>query len=226
MLMRAPLLISLIIALVMPSVTRIAWSGVNKDAKLIIHLVPTEVRKGFSCYKAIPKEPKEVRTAGKLYPQHYFAYVLITDFNQKEGIAGVQFGLSYDGASESGVDIESGHTCTLYEWPMDDWPASATGNLLTWDQAQDCQDKPPIPVYFFYLTSYTPDRMKIIPRGVDGLARVSICGYRNTGDMDDLPPEALGWADFGGESGYNPWDPDQNLKNLKNRFKPIKSKNR
>lgn len=205
-----------------------ALSGPNPDVKLILHLVPTENRRGHSCYTDIPGGPTEVLTKGDLYPQHYFAYVMITDFSSKYGVAGVQFGISYDDSVKSGVDITSWQTCTLYEWPLDEWPASETGNLLTWNQAEDCQEKFPLPVGYFYLTAYSPDRMKLIPRSVDGLARVAVCGVStvNAEDMvDNVKAENLGWLDFGGEDGYNPWDPEQNLENLQKRFKPIGGKN-
>lgn len=203
-----------------------AWAGPNPDAKIILHLVPVESRRGTTCFSNLPKSVDEVVTAGKLAPQNYIAYVLITDFDQREGIAGVQFGISYDDSTGRGVDITSWQNCALYEWPVDDWPASGTGNLITWNQNDDCQTKSPISVGFFFLTAYTPDRLKLVPRPVDGLARVAICGVKagQAGETsDDIKLENLGWADFGKGPGYNPWDPKQNLKKLP-KFEPMKGR--
>jgi hypothetical protein len=129
------------------------------------------------------------------------------------------------------VDILFWQNCALYEWPVDEWPdRSGTGNLLTWNMVNDCQVKVPIPVGFFFLTAYSPDRLKLIPRPVDGLAKVAVCGVSETvkaGETsNDVDIDNLGWVDFGEGDGYNPWDPEKNLKNLRNRsFKPIQGKN-
>jgi hypothetical protein len=149
------------------------------------------------------------------------------DFDTTEGVAGVQFGISYDDSKGSGVDIGHWQNCALYEWPMDDWPASGTGNLLTWSHVDDCQEKVPVPVGFFFLTAYSNDRMKLIPRPVDGLARVAVCGRpgkRSDQKAESLQTENLGWVDFGDGPGYNPWDPGQNLLKLPKRFTPMKGK--
>jgi hypothetical protein len=222
---RYPLALGLLVALggLFPT---LSLAGPNADAKLILHLVPATKKSPIGCGNALPKEPTTVVTKGGLEPQGYYAYVLVTDYDTRRGVAGVQFGISYDDSTKSGVDVLSWQSCALYEWPMDSWPASDTGNLLTWNQAEDCQDKVPLPVGFFYVIAYSPDRLKLIPRPVDGLARVAVCGIdaatKEKDLVDDLVPENLGWADFGGGKGYNPWDPAQNLKNIQKHFKPIK----
>jgi len=53
-----------------------------------------------------------------------------------------------------------------------------------------------------------------------------VCGLtasNNKDLVDTIIPENLGWVDFGGGKGYNPWDPDQNLKTIQKRFRPLKS---
>lgn len=202
------------------------FAGPNKDVKLVLHAVPTSKIAGTTCFSGLPDGYKNVTTEAKLAPQDYLVYVLITDFDVDAGVAGVQFGITYDDSMGSGIDIDQWQNCTLYEWPMDHWPDSGTGNLLTWNQAEDCQAKAPIPVGFFFLTAHSPDRFKLIPRPVDGLARVAICGIsqqaRPGETVNNVKIENLGWIDFGKGPGYNPWDPDQNLQNIQNRFKPIK----
>ena len=202
------------------------FAGPNKDVKLVLHAVPTAKLAGSTCFSALPEGSKDVTTEAKLAPQDYLVYVLITDFDTNAGVAGVQFGITYDDSTGSGLDINQWQTCTLYEWPMDNWPDSGTGNLLTWNQADDCQAKAPIPVGFFFVTAHSADRLKLIPRPVDNLARVAICGIsqqaRPGETVNNVKIENLGWIDFGKGPGYNPWDPDQNLLNIQNRFKPIK----
>ena len=217
----------LFLACLLPSA---AAAGPNAKAKMILHAVPAVKKTPVGCANALPKEAPGIVTAGDVDTQGYYVYVLVTDQDLRRGVAGVQFGISYDDSAESGVDILSWQSCALYEWPMDGWPASDNGNLLTWNQADDCQDKTPLVVGFFYVVAHSPDRLKIIPRPVDGLARVAVCGIESSmkeKDMvDDFIPENLGWVDFGGGKGYNPWDPEQNLEILRKKFQPIKSGDR
>jgi hypothetical protein len=216
-----------IAGLLLGSPAKPAWAGPNPDFKLILHLVPMpEKKRDINCFANLPKEPTGAVTRGEL-SREYLAYVLITDFSPKQGVAGVQFGISFNGEPREGVDMTGPwRSCTLYQWPMEDWPGSNTGNLLTWNQSQDCQEKSPLPVGFFTVTAYSPDRLKIIPRPVDGLARIATCGVKllNAGDkVDNAKLESLGWADFGEGDGYNPWDPAQNPQTMK--FAPIKGTN-
>jgi len=220
-----PLVLALFLALPGCLLSTRALAGPNVNAKMILHIVPAVKKTPVGCGNPLPKEPTGVTTAGNVDPQGYYAYVLITDYDVRRGMAGTQFGISYNDSEKVGVDILSWQSCALYEWPMDSWPASDTGNLLTWNQAEDCQEKLPLPVGFFYVIAYSPDRLKLIPRPVDGLTRVAICGIQSgmkeTDMVDDLDIDNLGWVDFGGNKGYNPWDPAQNRKKVK--FTPIKS---
>lgn len=211
----------------------LGWAGPaaadpGPKAKLILHLVPVDkdqVKKA-NC-ESFPVEAAEsVVTQGKLYPQHYLAYVLATDIDEEVGIAGVTFGITYDNEPKSGVDIISWSDCTLYEWHMEDWPQANTGNLLTWHQKDDCQRTNPTVVGYFYLTAYSPDRLRLIPRPVDGMAQVAACGVgpsNASSKLETVTAENLGWVDFGDDhAGYNPWDPDQNLDSMKGKFRTIR----
>lgn len=213
-----PLVLALLV-LLLGSLESPAGAGPNINAKLILHIVPAVKKTPVGCGNALPKDPGGVVTAGNVDPQGYYVYVLVTGYDVRRGLSGVQFGISYDDSLKSGVDVLSWQSCALYEWPMDSWPDAETGNLLTWNQAEDCQEKMPLPVGFFYVVAYSPDRLKIIPRPVDGLTRVAVCGIesgmKETDMVDDLVPENMGWVDFGGGKGYNPWDPAQNLKLVK-----------
>ncbi len=42
--------------------------------------------------------------------------------NATEGIAGLQFGITYDGAPARGVDIYYWNSCTTLQFPMSNWP--------------------------------------------------------------------------------------------------------
>ena len=194
---------------------------VNPDAKLLLHLVPAPEGTVPGCYRHHFTGPEGAVTAGEV-GKRYFAYVMIADVDPEEGIAGVQFGVHYDGEEGSGVDIDSWQECSLYQWHLEDWPSSDTGNLLTWSQVDDCQRTVPVVVGYFTLYVHSPDRFQIIPRPVDGLAQVAACGIKGTNadeKLDVVRSENLGWVEFGGGKGYNPWDPKQNLLKIQERLK-------
>lgn len=207
-----------------------AWAGPNEDATLVLHLVPVETQKRPSCKSHGVTNCSDIVTSGELGVE-YYAYVMAADLDTATGIAGVQFGISYDDSVGRGVDVldVGWQYCTLLEWPTEDWPHANTGNLMTWHQNADCQHGFPVVVGYFTLIAHSPDRFRIIPRPVDGLARVSACGLTTVNvqeKIDDVKLENLGWIDFGGYAGgegYNPCDPEQNLLKLQNRFKPIKN---
>jgi len=222
--------LGLVAALLLGVPTVQSSAGPNQDATLILHLVPVDSLKRPSCKAHGISDCKEVITSGELEVE-YYAYLMAANLDTATGIAGVQFGISYDDSVGRGVDVlEAGwQYCTLLEWPTPDWPRANTGDLLTWHQNTDCQHSSPVVVGYFRLIAHSPDRFRIIPRPVDNLACVSACGMNTINSsekIDNLKVENLGWVDFGGYGGgkgYNPCDPEQNLLKIQSRFKPIKN---
>lgn len=216
---------SLGLAIVLGALSPVAsMAGPQPESKLLLHLVPFERGTKQNCTTIKAAEAADVRTHGEL-GREYLAYVIVTDFVAEEGITGVQFGITFDNEPESGVDILSWQDCALYQWHMDDWPEANTGNMLTWHQEQGCQRESPVVVGFFHLKAYSDDVIKIIPRPVDGLARVASCALRtkNVNEyIDDIRAENLGAIGFGKTEGYNPWDPAENMATPK-QFEPVKS---
>ncbi|HEX7878209.1 MAG TPA: hypothetical protein VF720_02300 [Candidatus Eisenbacteria bacterium] len=206
---------SLIAELVRPTA---AAAGGNPNAKIVLHLVPWNNR--HTCAAGELAGPGQVVTKGDLFPARYAAYALIVDGNRGEGISGVQFGIAFNDTLKKGVDIIDWQECSLFNWPMPGWPVeTATGNLLTWNVVTDCDTTGFRVAGFFYLTAYSPDRLRIIPRPADNMAAVIDClknGSKNEDCLDVIPQENLGFVDFGGGDGYNPWDPKQNLMKFKN----------
>jgi hypothetical protein len=194
----------------------LAAAGPHPDAKLIMHLVPVPERRMHACLHHGVETFDQVVTAGDVGTL-YYAYILVADIDTTEGMAGVQFGISYDGEPESGIEILEWHPCAFQHFPEPGWPSSETGNLLTWSQDTACQTKVPVVVGYLVLRADSPDRLKLIPRPVDDIAQLAACGVtsRNADTrVDHFQTENLGWLDFGEGEGYNPWDPEQNLLNI------------
>lgn len=215
--LRSVLLVLLLLGTLTGTV-RPARAGRNPNAKFVIHLVPFTNRS--TCLNGRVETPAAVVTRGDLYPTKYIAYVLIVDGTPGVGLAGCQFGISYNDSTNKGVDILDWTECSLFNWPEQGWPDSGTGNLLTWNQQTDCDTTGIRVVGYFTLVAYSPDRLSVIVRPSDHKAAVAACGTTNiTPDaesVDRIVPENLGFVDFGGGPGYNPWDPKQNLLKFKN----------
>ena len=134
----------------------------------------------------------------------YHVQVLVAEsdsLNQEDtGIAGVQFGLDYMGGFDpSGnpslaLDIFGWNLCATLEFaqPSPTWPGPGGGNLITWDAVTTCQRGAVATAGYFYLTAYMPATLKLIPRPVDGAAKVADCGSMEI----PLQPPDLGWASF------------------------------
>ena len=194
-----------------------ALAGPNANAKILIHLL-APIAKG-PCSSAAATPPcSSVVTAGDLYPATYFAYVLVTDADSAAGVAGVQFGIDYDGAAQSGVDIYDWTNCATLEFAEPGWPNAGTGNLVTWDTTSRCQRSEPeglgtgvkAVVGYFYCAAYSADTLRITVRDVDSVAAVASCDAAP--DTLESPeqfsaPYPLGFAVFsadGATEGYNP----------------------
>lgn len=195
-----------------------AVAGRNPDTKMILHLVPFSNRS--TCLNGRLDRLEQAVTKGDLFPAKYIAYVLIADAAPGVGLAGCQFGIAYNDSTKRGVDILDWTECSLFNWPEPGWPDSGAGNLLTWNQQTDCDTTGMRVVGYFTVTAYSPDRLRLIARPADGRAAVIACGITNiekdSDTIDTITPENLGFVDFGGAEGYNPWNPKENLSRLRN----------
>jgi hypothetical protein len=144
----------------------------------------------------------------------YHVQVLVAEWDsldaQDTGIAGVQFGLDYNGDFDPGnpalaIDIFSWTLCATLQFSSPDpvWPKPLSGNLITWDAVNICQKGNVATAGYFYLTAYMPGTLKLIPRPADMIAKVADCG------SFEIPIQApdLGMAAFSAgavTAGCNP----------------------
>ncbi|MDZ4805114.1 MAG: FlgD immunoglobulin-like domain containing protein [Candidatus Eisenbacteria bacterium] len=138
----------------------------------------------------------------------YFVYVLVrnADSTGVQTLAGLQFGIEYEGGPGVGIQVNDWRFCGSLEFPGSSWPASGSGNLMTWDPVNRCQTAELAVAGYFYVTPYSPATMRLVPRPVDGLAAVADCNASAT----DVYPRRLGWVSFGTAAhpgdidGFNP----------------------
>ena len=131
------------------------------------------------CQQAVVRGEIAARGVGP----YYFAYLLAAR-GQLAGLSGLQCGLQYqDGQSsdmddQMGIDIFGWNLCATLEFPttgLDDWPRPGSGNMITWDYLHNCQAGELGVAGYFYMASYTDDRLMIVPRPVDGVVSVADC---------------------------------------------------
>lgn len=216
---RAPLVATLLFATLglLPGTPTPARAAPNDQARLAIHL--TTVTSKAVCTRSAASPPCAATvTSGALYPTTYFAYLLVQNGDATAGISGLQCGINYNAAPRAGVDIYSWTNCATLEFPSGGWPAANSGNLITWDNTTRCQRNEPggagtgvvAPAGYFYLAAYSPDVLVIIPRPIDGVARVADCANVEStleGGGVHHNPSYLGAAAFsagGTTPGHNP----------------------
>lgn len=118
--------------------------------------------------------------SGKLL-QEYYAIACVFNGAPKDldpadyGVAGVKFGIDYDGGNQSGVDILSWSSCADgLEFPSDNWPDAESGTVITWNVDREtgdgCQDNVPgeaedgvtAIIGYFTVMAYSTDRLEVI----------------------------------------------------------------
>lgn len=127
---------------------------------------------------------------------YYYAYVVVTNYTPGPGFRGVQYGIEYDGDPLSGVDILDWTSCSLLEFPMDNWPEPGSGNLQTWY----CTNGGVTVAGWFTISAFSPDVLDLVARQVDDALKVADCDGAET----LLQPVTAGAVGFGGVPGEDP----------------------
>jgi len=169
----------------------------NPEAKIIVHVASTAG--GRPCTSAKGRARCDEMKVNASLGAYYYAYVCVVDGKADVGIAGAQFGVNFRRAKNVGVDISEWTNCATLQFPFPqsrtDWyNASNGGNLVTFNTADNCQRTEPsgagtgvtAVLGYFYLTSYSPDRLEITVRPNDGWAKVADCGSSERGAYETI----------------------------------------
>jgi hypothetical protein len=215
-----PIVLTLLIALVTVRPARAQLNlGPSEYAKIVAHVVPYSQAGSRPCTSskaAVPCEDMVVK--GGLFPDAYYLFVVVTDGDREGGIAGVEFGIDYNGANRQGVDLYSWASCGTMEFPMAGWPAPGTGTLVTWDSENKCQRDEPggagtgvmAVAGYFYVAAYSSDKFKLTVRSNSGFAKVASCEAEENiveGSTVHFTNSHLGYVSFSEnaqDAGYNP----------------------
>lgn len=198
----APLAGALVLAVAAPTV----MAGSNPEAVIGLHIVSQEQATG-TCDAYLPFGCQQFVT-NVTDPGDYNIYVTVSKLDTV-GLAGLQFGVIYDAAPNSGFDVANWYTCGDLDFPMSGWPAANTGTLMTWEPTFNCQGDPtrstrPVCAGVFQVSvTGQADAFTVIPRPADGKAKVADC-LSAENDLTNSTPSRLGIVTFGAEPGYNP----------------------
>lgn len=190
-----------------------AGAAGNDNAKLILHALATTTKNPCTRATNIPATCSGYENGvhdKALYPVVWFAYALIVNGSRVEGMSASSFGIDYDAALQSGVDIYNWSQCADAELPSPGWPAPGTGNTISFTTPAHCQTGGNASVEgvaalgYFYCASYTPGTLRITPHPVTRAASVTNCA----GAIDFVPDSnqlctRLGSVGFG-MTGNNP----------------------
>jgi hypothetical protein len=198
-----PLLGALVLGAGIPGA---GFAGTNPDAVIGLHL--SAASGGASCGAFLPTSCNSFYT-GSNTAGNWNVYVMIARYDTV-GIAGAQFGIEYDDSPESGLVVHGWTSCADMEFATPGWPDSDSGTLITWEPMFNCQvdtlHYTPVLAGYFTVTATGVADFRIVPRPVDGKAKVADC-LSAEDDITAKVPSRLGVITFGKDYGYNPCSP-------------------
>jgi hypothetical protein len=208
-------LLGLLVACTTLGLASVALAGENANAGISLHITkPTSKIVQCPAFAAFDNASDPFDTKGQPCSNgngSFDVWVVICNGSDSVGLAGAEFGIEYDGASGSGVDIEAWKTCADLEFPQDDWPASGSGNLVTWAECQmtNLVQNPPLAgtayavAGVFTVSVYGQDQMEVTTRPVSGRMKVADC-LAVEDDITDALVSRGGIATFcTNRQGYN-----------------------
>jgi len=188
----AALVLPLVVACLFIQAPKVRAAG-NTEAKIMLKSNGITVKNPCSPNFSLRTDCSQYDVAihsQKLYPELYYAYLLVVNGSRTEGVAGIQVGVDYEGAAgyEAGgrpINVFGFTLCATlsFDSPSPAWPAPGSGTIITWDTTKAQCLAPPgnngVGGYalagYFYMTAYSPGRFKLGPRPIDGLAKVANC---------------------------------------------------
>ncbi len=169
------------------------------------HVAPASGRYGSGCADSIPA-CGEFATAGPLMPQEVYVYVIALE-GAGAGISALEFGISYEEAAQSGLDVFQWFGCAAQEIPTRDWPAPGSGNTIFWQRGYDCLPGSQATAGYFHCGAYSADVLRFAPHPASEALRVVDCAGTAAVLDPDGPFAPVGTAMFsveGTEAGLDP----------------------
>lgn len=149
----------------------------------------------------------------------YYVYLLACGASDSTKVGGIECGIQYpgsynpDGDPAGPITIFSWTRCATMEFPSAGWPASGSGNVMTWNSAScpGTRTEPGVRYSviaiggYFYLGAYSAAQMYVTARPATGHAGIADCQARVDFIEGQVVPR-LGSVGFG-THGWNPCGP-------------------
>lgn len=202
----------------MAAMTLLAWlfvpaavAGPNANARIMLNALSLTAKNHCTRTQNVPLGCSGYDSGVSnvpLYPTLRYVYALVVGGDQLSGVGQAAFGLNYQSPD---FTIYDWHLCADSQAPTAGWPASGSGNVITFDAGTNCQQSgnallgAVATLGYFYCAAYSPTEVKIRPHPVDRVARVWSCvGVEDVVWYDPvITCSALGSVGFA-RLGWNP----------------------
>ena len=140
-------LLGLLVGCMTLGLASVVFAGANADAGVSLHITSPPV-KATNCdtdapdFKGAGGQKIDTRGLPCFQGQtgEFDVWVLVCNGSDSIGVAGVEFGIEYDGASGSGVDVDNWTVCADLDFSSGGFPSAGGGNIVTWNRVENCQD--------------------------------------------------------------------------------------
>lgn len=189
------------------------WDG---NPKLVLHVRPITQQNACTAWGALDDCQAAVTTGGLTVPAegpYWFVYLLAAKGSSPANVAAVRTGVTYQGGASggqndhTGIDVLAWRLCATMDnvTPnVPEWPAPGSGNTVSWDLPESCQEQSTAVIGYFYIAAYSPDVLRLTGDPADGDAEIRDCDS----DMHGLNESRdLGSVAFGAgtqEAACNP----------------------
>ena len=165
------------------------------NPRLALHIeAPTSKR---ACGQTQLACPNEIVTTGELH-QLYKVYVVLLDWNNI-AMRQIQFGIDYDAAESTGVDVLSFESCASTSVPIGDWPNPGSQLLQTYSTCQVITSNEAFVLGWFWVTAETPGSLSIGPLNLWEGNAGTVCRFWNCSlEEKILNPARYGKIGLGG----------------------------
>lgn len=183
------------------------WYPEPREPALVLHI--GEVTTPGEACSSVPTSSSEVVTKARASSDgtaRYFVYLLgapevpVYDIESNDfpGMAGIQVGIDYDRGNpqKRGLEVLQWTRCSDLEFAGDDWPASGSGNTITW--ISEFCDENLITAGYFYVSAYSPSAMVLSPFPPTGLVKTATCAAAESNVQTPLALSRVGWVSMGG----------------------------
>jgi len=168
------------------------------------------------CASAPSFECTQYEVVGELHtPYDVYLVVAGVDDSNLGGIRGASCGIEYDPTPDSGIRVLDWYFCTdglqfPNVGPHGEWPASGSGNRMTWTTCQREYTGESVHAVLgaLYVYAYSADELRVVPNrnlGSGPELRLADCGGSEV--LVDTTGVSTAVAAFGGGTPYNPCQP-------------------